>query len=210
MLPQRIMAILLLLPLPALLFVSIPYWITFNREEKSRSGKHQIGYNKFFLALVAIGYFGIWFFWVGGIILLFLNQSYDLSELLICSFFSSSFMQIVGLVILYAGSLFFAWAIDSSKGHLRPSTSGITNNHRLMQNGPLGIVRHPYYVSYVVMLIGLSLTLSTLWPLLLAVCVVMGMVPTAKAEEAYLFTLFGEEYHQYQKRVGQFFPKLFR
>ena len=209
LLPQRLTAVLLSLPLLALLFVSISYWITYGREEKHGSGKQHIGYNKFFLTLVAIGYFGIWLFWLSGIVLLFLDRYYDVLDLLTFSFLMASSVQIVGLVVLYVGSLFFAWAIGSSGKYLRPSTSDVHADHRLVQDGPLGVVRHPYYVSYVLMLVGLGLTLATLWPLLLAVCVVIGMGPTANAEEAHLTGLFGEEYQQYQQRVGRFFPKLF-
>jgi protein-S-isoprenylcysteine O-methyltransferase Ste14 len=61
----------------------------------------------------------------------------------------------------------------------------------------------------VLILVGLGLTLATPWPLLLAVCVMIGMGPTANAEEAHLTALFCEEYQQYQQRVGRFFPKFF-
>jgi len=209
LLPQRLTAVLLSLPLLALLFVSISYWITYGREEKHGSGKQHIGYNKLFLTLVAIGYFGIWLFWLSGIVLLFLDRYYAVLDLLIFSFLMASSVQIVGLVVLCVGSLFFAWAIGSSGKYLRPSTSGVHADQRLVQDGPLGVVRHPYYVSYVLILVGLGLTLATPWPLLLTVCVVIGMGPTANAEEAHLTALFGEEYKQYQQRVGRFFPKLF-
>jgi protein-S-isoprenylcysteine O-methyltransferase Ste14 len=204
------MAVLLSLPLLALIFVSISYWIAYGKEEKHGSGKQHICYNKFFLTLVAIGYFGIWLSWVGAIVFLFLDLYYTRFHFLAFSFPMALFLQIVGLVVLYVGSLFFAWAIAFSGKYLRPSTSGVHTNHRLVQDGPLGIVRHPYYVSYVLILVGLTLTLTTLWPLLLALCVVIGMGPTAKVEEEHLITLFGEGYQQYQQRVGQFFPKLFR
>jgi protein-S-isoprenylcysteine O-methyltransferase Ste14 len=203
------MAVLLLLPLLVLLFVSISYWITYVKQEKHGSGKQSIGYNKLFLTLVAIGYLGIWLFWLSGIVLQFLDGYYTVLGWLTCSFLMSSFAQIVGLVVLYIGSLFFAWAIGFAGKSLRPSTSGVQADHRLVQDGPLGIVRHPYYVSYVVLLVGLGLTLATLWPLLLALCVAIGMGPTAEAEEKQLAALFGEEYQQYQRRVGRFFPKLF-
>jgi protein-S-isoprenylcysteine O-methyltransferase Ste14 len=209
MLPQRLAAILLSLPLLALLFVSIPYGITYGKQEKHGSGKQHIGYNKIFLTLVAIGYFGIWLFWLSGIVLLFLDRYYTVLDVLTCSFLMTSFAQIVGLVVLYIGSLFFAWAIGFAGKFLRPSTSGVHADHRLVQGGPLGVVRHPYYVSYVLILVGLGLTLATLWPLLFALCVVIGMGPTAEAEEKQLAALFGEEYQQYQRRVGRFFPKLF-
>jgi protein-S-isoprenylcysteine O-methyltransferase Ste14 len=209
MLTQRLTAILLSLPLLALLFISISYWITYGREEKHSSGKQYIGYNKLFLTLVAIGYFGIWPFWLSGIVLQFLDRYYTVFDLLTCSFLMTSFVQIVGLVVLYIGALFFAWAIGFAGKSLRPSTSGVHADHKLVQDGPLGLVRHPYYVSYVVILVGPGLTLATLWPLLLALCVAIGMGPTAEAEEKQLAALFGEEYQQYQRRVGRFFPKLF-
>ena len=210
MLPQRLIAALLSLPLLALLFVSISYFITYGKQEKHGSGKQYIGYNKLFLTLVAIGYFGIWLFWLSGIVLQFLDCYYTVLDLLSCSFLMTSFVQIVVLGVLYSGSLFFAWAIGFVGKSLRPSTSGVHADHRLVQDGPLGIVRHPYYVSYVVVLVGLGLSLATLWPFLLALCVAIGMGPTAEAEEKQLAALFGEEYQQYQQRVGRFFPKLFR
>ncbi len=210
MLPQKLTAVLLLLPLLTLIFISISYWITYEKEEKHGSGKQLIRYNKFFLTLVAIGYFGIWLFWVGAIVFLFLDLYYATFYFLVFSFSMALFVQIVGLVVLYIGSLFFAWTIGFARKHLRPSISGVHSNHRLIQNGPLGIVRHPYYISYVLILVGLTLTLTTLWPLLLLLCVIIGIGPTAKAEEEHLITLFGEEYQKYQQRVGRFFPKLFR
>jgi protein-S-isoprenylcysteine O-methyltransferase Ste14 len=210
MLQQRLVAVLLSLPLLALIFVSVSYWVTYGKEEKHSSGKQHIRYNKFFLTLVAIGYFGIWPSLVGAIVFLFLDLYYATFHFLVFSFPMALFVQIVGLVVLYVSSLFFAWAIGFTGKYLRPSTSGVHTNHRLVQDGPLGIVRHPYYISYTLILVGLALTLTTLWPLLLALCVVIGMGPTAKAEEEHLITLFGEEYQQYQQRVGRFFPKLFR
>jgi len=209
MLPQRLTAVLLSWPLLALMGVSISYWISYGKEEKLRSGKQHIAYNRLFLTLVAIGYFAIWPSWVGAIVLLCLNLYYAALESLVFSFPWVFIVQIMGLVVLYVGSLFFAWAIGSAGKQLRPSTSGIRANHGLVQHGPLGIVRHPYYVSYVLILVGLALALTTPWLLLLALCVVIGMGPTAKAEEEQLRALFGEEYEQYQQRVGRFCPKLF-
>jgi protein-S-isoprenylcysteine O-methyltransferase Ste14 len=206
---QRITAVLLSLPLLALLLVSISYWITYGRDEMRGSGKQFIRYNRFFLAMVAVGYFGIWPFWLGGIVLLFLDRHYTMLEWLSCPVLTTPLVQIVGLGVLYLGALFLVWTIGYAGKSLRPSTSGVHADHVLVQDGPLGIVRHPYYVSYVVILTGLGLTLATLWPLLLAGCVAIGIGPTAKAEERQLAALFGEEYLEYQRKVGRFFPKLF-
>ena len=196
------------LPLLVLLSVGVLYFITYSKQEKTVSGKQQIGYKPFFLILVAIGYFGIWIFWIVGIILLFLDRYYTVLDIMTCPFLMVTIVQIIGLLFLYIGSFFFAWAIGFAGKSLRPSTSGIHKGHILIQDGPLGIVRHPYYVSYVMMLVGLGFTLSTIWPFLLALLVAIGMVPTADAEEKQLAKLFGEEYRQYKRRVGCFFPKI--
>ena len=210
MLPQRLAAALLFFSLLTPILGRILYWATYAREEKRGDDRQRIGYNRLFLSLVAVGYFGIWPCWVGAMVFLFLDRYYATFDFLIFSFPKELFVQIAGLTILYAGSLFFTWAIGFAGKSLRPSTSGVHANHRLVQDGPLGIVRHPYYVSYVLMLVGLALTLTTLWPVLFALCVVIGMGPTARAEEEQLRTLFGEEYQQYQEKVGRFFPKLFK
>jgi protein-S-isoprenylcysteine O-methyltransferase Ste14 len=208
MLAQRLVAVLLLLPLLALISVSISYWSAYGKEEKRGAGKQAIAYNKLCLALVGIGYFGIWPFWLGGIVLLFIDRYAAVPNVLTWSFLMTPLTQVAGLVLFYVGALFFAWAIAYAGKYLRPSTSGVHDDHGLVQDGPLGIVRHPYYVSYVLMLAGLGLTLASPWPLTLALCVVIGMGPTAKAEEAHLTALFGQEYVQYQQRVGRFFPKI--
>ena len=49
----------------------------------------------------------------------------------------------------------------------------------------------------------------SIWPLWVG-GIIIEVGPTAKAEEEQLTTLFGEEYQQYQKSVGRFFPRLFR
>jgi protein-S-isoprenylcysteine O-methyltransferase Ste14 len=48
-----------------------------------------------------------------------------------------------------------------------------------------------------------------IWPLIPALCVIVGMYPTAKTEEKVLIERFGEEYIEYQRKVGMFFPRLF-
>lgn len=210
MLSERFVAVLLILPLLAILYVSISYWIVNRNDEKKASSRQHIGYNKVFLTMVGLGYFSIWPFWLGGIVFMFLGQYYTRTGFLVCPPLMALPLQILGLVVLYIGALFFAWAVGHAGRSLRPSTSGVLVNHKLVQDGPLGIVRHPYYVSYVLMLVGLGMTLATFWPLLPALCVVVGMGPTARAEEEYLTGVFGKAYEQYQQRVGRFFPKIHR
>jgi protein-S-isoprenylcysteine O-methyltransferase Ste14 len=56
----------------------------------------------------------------------------------------------------------------------------------------------------------LKIGLLNAWlPLIPALCVIVGMYPTAKTEEKVLIERFGEEYIEYQRKVGMFFPRLF-
>ena len=207
MIPQTIAAILLAIPLVAIVVISVPYWIKFKDRSKRGTAKQEIPYDKFFLSLVGLGYFCIWPFWIGGMVFLFLNKYYSILGFLT---FSSRFAlatQVVGFLIFYAGAMMLNWAIFVAGKYLRPSIAGVYEEHKLIQTGPLGIVRHPYYVSYVLILVGLSLGLLTWWPLVPALCVVIGIYPTAKAEEKMLMERFGEEYIEYRRRVGMFFPR---
>jgi len=207
MISQTITAVLLAIPLVVIAVVSVRYWAEFRGSSKSGTAKQGIPYNRLFLYLMAFGYLCIWPFWLGGTILLFLNKYYSVLGF---PTFSSPFalaMQVVGFLILYVGAIAFSWALIVAGKYLRPSTAGVYGELRLITEGPLGIVRHPYYVSYVLILVGLSLVLLTYWPLVPALCVVIGLYPTAITEEEMLIEQFGEEYIEYQRKVGMFFPK---
>jgi protein-S-isoprenylcysteine O-methyltransferase Ste14 len=208
MLPETLTAVLLSLPLFAILVVGVRYWMEFRKEQARGAGKQHIGYSKLPLILLAAGYFGMWLSWVGAIVALSLERYYAAFHFLAFPLETPPLVAITGLIVFYAGALLFTWAIAFAGRYLRPSISGVHEDHRLVQDGPLGIVRHPYYVSYVLILLGLGLTLTTFWPLLLALCVVIGMRSAARAEEEQLLALFGDEYEQYRRRVGRFFPRI--
>lgn len=208
MIPQTIAAILLAIPLVAIIVLSVPYWIKFKDESNHRTAKQEILYDKFFLSLVGLGYFCVWPFWVGGMVVLFLNKHYTVFGLPTLAPSLVLAIQVVGFLVFYAGAMLLNWAIFVAGKYLRPSTAGVYEEHKLIQTGPLGIARHPYYVSYVLILVGLSLALLTWWPLIPALCVIVGMYSTARSEEEMLIERFEEEYIEYQRKVGMFFPRL--
>ncbi|MCK4472668.1 MAG: hypothetical protein KAW49_12890 [Anaerolineae bacterium] len=208
MIPQTIAAILLAIPLVAIVVISVPYWIEFKGSSKRGTAKQETPYNKLFLASVGLGYFCIWPFWIGGMVFLFLNKYYTVFGFLTFSSPSALAVQVIGFLVFYAGAALLNWALFFAGKYLRPSIAGVYEEHKLIQTGPLAIVRHPYYVSYVLILVGLSLALLTYWPLIPALCVVIGMYPTARTEEEMLIERFGEEYIEYRRKVGMFFPRL--
>ena len=74
MIPQTVAGILLAIPLAVIAFISLPYWIKFKGNSKPGTAKQGTPYNKLFLSLVGLGYFCIWPFWIGGMVLLLLNK----------------------------------------------------------------------------------------------------------------------------------------
>jgi protein-S-isoprenylcysteine O-methyltransferase Ste14 len=117
-------------------------------------------------------------------------------------------IQIVGLIVFYLGAATYNLTLLVAGKHLRPAPSGLHDDHRLVSRGPFRLIRHPLYVSYILIVVGLSLILLSLWLLIPALCLVVGIHPTAKAEEETLIEQFGEEYLEYRQRVGMFVPKL--
>jgi len=200
---------LLAIPLLIIVIISGRYWIDYKDISNGRKVKQNILYNKFFLYLIGLGYFCIWPFWIIGLLFLFLNEYCTVFDFM---FFSTSYglvIQVIGFLVFYIGTMTLSWAINVAGKYLRPSIAGVYKEHKLIQKGPLSIVRHPYYVSYIFILVGLSLVLLTYWPLIPALCVLIGIYPTARTEEGMLIERFGDEYIKYKNKVGMFFPKLF-
>ena len=80
----------------------------------------------------------------------------------------------------------------------------------LVTTGPYRLVRHPIYLSLVLLAAGEALAFGS-WPAL--IIVLSGIVPTlawrAHAEEALLSQTFGESYALYRKQTGMITPRLF-
>lgn len=204
MFPQIIIGILLAIPAITLLILSPKYWHEF---KKSRKTGTKTKYKKLFYYLLVSGYFCNWVFWFGGSILLLLNKFYDIFGFLRFSSPHETVIQTCGFFIFYIGAITYNWVLFSGGKYILPSTSGLSENHKLVQKGPYGFIRHPLYVAYIFILAGLSLVLLIYWLLIPTLFIIIGIYPTAKAEEETLIEQFGEEYIEYKRKVGMFFPK---
>ena len=204
MIPQIISALLLFVPLITIIISSIP---NLSRSKKMDKSSKKIQYKKKFLFLVGVGWLSIWPIWIGSVIFLFLNNFYNIFGILIFSTHFDVMLQIIGFFIFYIGDIMYNLIIIFNSKYIIPSTSELSKNHRLIQKGPYKIVRHPLYVSYLLILVGLSLILLIYWLLIPAIFVIIGVYPTAKTEEEFLIQKYGEEYIKYKRNVGMFFPK---
>jgi protein-S-isoprenylcysteine O-methyltransferase Ste14 len=82
---------------------------------------------------------------------------------------------------------------------LRPTTSLVTS-------GPYRFSRNPLSVSLVVLYLGLSLKIDTLWPLLLLLpLLIVFHFGVIQREERYLERKFGDTYRHYRSAVPRWF-----
>jgi len=186
---------------------SIRYWSEFKKEKrKGKPGKKTVYKRLYFYSLVA-GVVGMWVTWIGGIVFLFLNRFHSAFGWLTFSSPHKIPIQIIGFIVFYTGAVAYNINIIIVGKYLRPAPSGTLENHKLIQKGPFAVIRHPLYVSYMLITAGLGLVLLSYWLLIPTVLILIGIYPTARAEEAILIEQFGDEYVRYKQRVGMFFPK---
>ena len=209
MIPEIIKAFLLTIPLVTLAIQSVGYWSEFKTAKESRKPVKRTSYFPVYFYLLVFGVLWMWASWVGSIILLVFGVYHSSLGFSGFTYWSRIVMQVAGLLAFYCGAITYNWSLAVAGKYLRPAPSGIYDDHQLVQTGPYGVVRHPLYVSYILISVGLSLALLSPWMLVGTMCLIVGVYPTAKSEEETLVKQFGEEYIEYKQRVGMLFPRLF-
>jgi protein-S-isoprenylcysteine O-methyltransferase Ste14 len=122
----------------------------------------------------------------------------------------SWWVEIPGLVLLLASTIFTIWARLSLGAMWSLSPNVLKDHHQLRTEGPYGVTRHPIYTGLLGMLLGTAL-LNGLgaWiglPLVGAV-VFTTRVPI---EEGLMSKTFPDDYEHYRRRVPQLIPGLRR
>lgn len=117
------------------------------------------------------------------------------------------FVQALGLVFTSAGFFIFNWSVIV-RGRYAVSWN-MPKDHKLITTGPYRYIRHPSYLGFFLMFIGLPLLLSNPFSLIPLIAI-PGYYRATAHEERLLTERFGNEYQEYQKKTGRFFPKLHR
>ncbi len=119
-------------------------------------------------------------------------------------------LRIVGLVFFVAGWLFVLWArwtLGALYGVSTSFAAPLQAQHRLIQHGPYAVVRHPMYLGYWLLLLGVTLIYRTWTPLLFLVTCLASFSRRARREERALAERFGAEWTAYAARVPMFAPR---
>jgi protein-S-isoprenylcysteine O-methyltransferase Ste14 len=116
---------------------------------------------------------------------------------------------IAGLVLIWAGSAFRAWAVFTL-GRFFTFAVVVQHDHRVVERGPYRWLRHPSYLGSIVAVTGTGLAQGD-WA---SVAITLLVVLTACAiripfEERTLALELGDEYAAYAQRTARLLPGLF-
>ena len=113
--------------------------------------------------------------------------------------------RVIGLIVYLIFSWIQIWCVKVL-GDNYSQDIAIKKNHELIIRGPFKIIRHPQYLSQI--LVDLSGAVATLSLLLapLAVIQVPFLFMRASLEDKILEKHFGETFRNYKKKVGQIIP----
>lgn len=111
----------------------------------------------------------------------------------------------VGIGILCVMGVY--WLFSSIGSGITP-TSATRKQHILVTSGPYRWVRHPLYTVGSSMFVAFGMMADNWFIAGLGILTFILMASRTPKEEANLIEKFGDEYREYMKRTGRFFPKL--
>lgn len=101
------------------------------------------------------------------------------------------------------------WTLFQSIGSNISETVLTKKNHRLVMTGPFRWIRHPLYTVAMLLFFSYGLMASNWWMMMFtALGLVLIEVLVIPKEEVELIAKFGDEYRDYQERVGKLLPRL--
>ena len=114
-----------------------------------------------------------------------------------------------GAVLGLTGAGMMYWTLTNLGKNLTDTVS-TRRDATLVTSGPYRFVRHPFYVTAALLILGASL-LSANWLILAGGLAAMALlVMRTPKEEQKLVEKFGDPYRAYMERTGRFLPRLGR
>jgi protein-S-isoprenylcysteine O-methyltransferase Ste14 len=111
-----------------------------------------------------------------------------------------------GLGLMWCGMVLRLWAVRTL-GHFFRTVVLIQDSHRIIDDGPYRLLRHPSYAGSLLTLAGLGLALGNWLSLLAAVLGgLVGFARRMRIEEATMQARFGDAYTAYARRTWRLVP----
>jgi protein-S-isoprenylcysteine O-methyltransferase Ste14 len=118
----------------------------------------------------------------------------------------SPILNIFGGILILSGLLFHIYAEKThTQAHEKPA-----DIVKIVNNGVFSKIRHPLYLSAIIINLGIALAFGIVITILIALLSIFHWIMTALKEEEFLLQKFGEDYRQYKKNVRwRFLPGIF-
>jgi len=104
-------------------------------------------------------------------------------------------VRLLGAPLIVVGVVWAAWATRTA------GRVNLERPERLVTRGPYAISRHPMYVAWTLIYLGVSLALNTVWLLILLPLLAVLIHREVEREEQRLVEAFEDEYLTYRRRV---------
>jgi protein-S-isoprenylcysteine O-methyltransferase Ste14 len=113
----------------------------------------------------------------------------------------------IASVLLTLAVILMFWSFATLRSwRLLPT---IESGHELCASGPYRVIRHPIYLAFDLLGIGLAIAVPNAAVIAGAILLIVGGVRRARAEEQALVAAFGDRYSQYAQRVARRIPGIY-
>ena len=115
-------------------------------------------------------------------------------------------LSLCGLLVFIFSFLLRSWSVKTL-GIFHSTNIEIKPDHRLITRGPYNYIRHPYYLSVMMEVLSIPVTVNCLYTVWLAVMLYVPCVLVRVYLEEQVFSrTFGEEFSRYKAAVRAFIP----
>jgi len=112
------------------------------------------------------------------------------------------------LTAVTLGGIAFTWWARIHLGRFWSNAITHKEDHKVIDTGPYGMVRHPIYTGLILGMIATGIAVGTVSAVLGAILISLGMAWKAKMEEVFLGQELGPDYVTYRQRVPMIIPFL--
>jgi isoprenylcysteine carboxyl methyltransferase (ICMT) family protein YpbQ len=129
-----------------------------------------------------------------------------LTELFVIKRHINFSISLIGLLLFIFAFIIRNWSINAL-GKFHSTNIEIKPNHHLITSGPYRYLRHPYYLSVMLEVISIPLTVNSFYAFYAAFIVYIPWVLIrVYLEEKVMLKTFGPEYQEYKLKVMAFLP----
>lgn len=137
-------------------------------------------------------------------VVMILSSYWPLTQVMVWAVSREVGWAMAGLVALGLG---FTWAARLHLGPLWSSTAAPTEDHRIVETGPYGVVRHPVYAGLLLAAAATAVERGRLEAVAGALVLMAAISLRAKLEERFLRRDVGDDlYSAYRRRVPMLIP----